>query len=88
MRKVIFFIVFITIGHADMGSPSHYCSKPYKPFQFSSQYEIDSFRDDVERYKRCIMDFIDEQDNAITSHEGAKSDAIDEWNSFVNYELN
>ncbi|WP_409439353.1 hypothetical protein [Psychromonas sp. GE-S-Ul-11] len=72
---------------ADMFTPSHSCSKPYKPYEFTSQYEVDSFNDDVERYKECIQDFIEEQNDAATKHQQAAEDAIDEWNHFVNYEL-
>ena len=73
---------------ADMFSPSPSCSKPYKPYEFSSQYELDSFNDDVQGYKRCIQDFVDEQNDAVTKHQQAADDAIDEWNSFVSLELN
>ena len=73
---------------ADMFAPSHSCSKPYKPYEFTSQYEVDSFNDDVERYKQCIQYFIEEQNDAVTNHQQAAEDALDEWNSFVNYELN
>lgn len=72
---------------ADMFTPSHSCSKPYKPYQFNSQWEVDSFNDDVKRYKRCISDFVDKQNEAAKKHQQAASDAIDEWNRFVKYEL-
>ena len=50
--------------------------------------EIDSFNEEVHRYERCISDFIAEQNQAIEIHRQAASDAIDEWNRFVNLELN
>jgi hypothetical protein len=73
---------------ADMFTPSHSCSKPFKPYQFNSQWELDNFNDDVQRYKRCILDFVEEQNEAAENHREAASDAIDEWNRFVDYELN
>ena len=73
---------------ADMFAPSHSCSKPYKPYQFDDQWELDRFNDDVQRYKRCISDFVDEQNEAAEQHQEAANDAIDEWNTYVNYELN
>ncbi len=73
---------------ADMFTPSHSCSKPYKPYQFNSQWELDNFNDDVQRFKRCISDFVEEQNEAAEKHQQAASDAIDEWNRFVDYELN
>jgi hypothetical protein len=73
---------------ADMFTPTPSCSKPYKPYEFTYQYQVDSFNDDVQRYKRCIQDFIDEQDNAVKTHQQAADNAIEEWNNFVSLELN
>lgn len=73
---------------ADMFTPSPSCSKPYKPYEFTEQYQVDSFNNDVQRYKRCILDFVDEQNDAVRKHQQAADDAIDEWNSFVSLELN
>lgn len=81
-----------------MFEPSHSCykpTKPYKPYSFSSQWdvdnynnELDTFADEVDIYKRCINDFVDEQNTAINTHKNAAESAINEWNSFVSYELN
>ena len=73
---------------ADMFTPSHSCFKPHKPYQFNSQWELNNFNDEVQSFKRCISDFVDEQNEAAQRHQVAASDAIDEWNNFVNYELN
>lgn len=72
---------------ADMFMPRPYCSKPYKPYEFNSRYELDQFLDEVEDYKQCIADFIEDQHNAIKVHQEAANNAISEWESFVNYEL-
>ncbi len=92
MNKILLLTIFM-LGtsisiNADMFSPSPSCSKPYKPYEFTDQYQIDSFNDDVRRHKQCIMDFVEEQNQAILNHQNAKSEAIEEWNRFVNYELN
>ena len=73
---------------ADMFRPSDYCSKPIKPYEFTDQWEVDSFNDAVESYRSCIQDFVEEQNDAARNHQEASQDAIDEWNNFVNYELN
>ena len=73
---------------ADWMQPSHSCSKPYKPFQFSSEWELESFRNGVDQYKTCIADFVDEQYEEAENHRDAAQEAIDDWNNFVNYELN
>jgi len=70
-----------------MFAPSHSCSKPYKPYQFDSDWEVRRFRDEVDDYKRCIGEFVEEQEEAVRAHQDAAQEAIDEWNNFVNYEL-
>lgn len=79
--------VSTSVAWADDYAPSHSCSKPYKPYQFNSRWEVDNFYDDVERYKRCIQEFVDEQREAIENHRTAASDAIEEWNRYARYEL-
>lgn len=74
-------------AHSDMITPSHFCSKPYKPYRFSSEWEMQRFQDEVEDYRQCIRDFVEEQEDAVSKHQAAAQDAIDEWNSFVSYEL-
>lgn len=81
-------ILFLNSGaHADIIAPSPYCSKPYKPYKFNSEWELKSYMDSVERYQRCISDFIEEQNQQIKNHQEAISDAIEEWNRFVKYEM-
>lgn len=72
---------------ADYHAPSHNCTKPYKPYRFSSERDLESFKDDVERYGECIKEFAGEQKQAARRHQEAASEAIDEWNSFVRLEL-
>ncbi|MDP1540017.1 MAG: hypothetical protein Q8L72_05140 [Moraxellaceae bacterium] len=77
-----------TNAQADMFQPSHSCSKPYKPFQFTAQYEVDNYNNSVSRYKKCISDFVSTQNDAVNVHQKAASDAIEDWNRFVRFELN
>jgi len=73
--------------NADTFTPSHYCSKPFKPYSFNDQWEYDQFLAEVEDYKACIDDFVEEQNEAIEAHREAAEEAIEEWNSFVRWEL-
>lgn len=75
------------VSFADTIDPSHPCRKPIKPYEFKDEWEIESFKDDVDRYKRCIEDFVEEQEEAIEAHQNAASEAVDDWNRFVKYEL-
>jgi len=72
---------------ADMLQPSHSCIKPYKPYEFTDQWQLDRFKGEVEMYKQCIADFIEEQNEAIENHQQAAEEAIDEWNHYVDFEL-
>jgi len=85
--SVLLLVFFVSSARADIFTPSHSCSKPYKPYQFDSDWEVRQFQDDVEDYKRCINDFVEEQEDAVRKHQEAAQEAVDEWNSFVSYEL-
>jgi len=65
----------------------HDCRKPYKPYKFTSEYEVQSFKDDVAKYKKCIEEYVQGQDDAIDEHRRQAQAAIDEWNRYVKYEL-
>ncbi|MEZ9874671.1 hypothetical protein [Vibrio breoganii] len=73
---------------ADYFQPSHTCTKPYKPYQFETDYDVQRFKDEVERYRRCIEDFVQQQNQAVTNHQNAANTAIEEWNWYVKHELN
>lgn len=73
--------------NADMFEPSHSCHEPYKPYEFTSQWELDQYQSDVENYQRCINDFVEEQEQAIRKHQSAAEDAVDDWNRYVNLNL-
>jgi hypothetical protein len=72
---------------ADMFPPSSSCHKPYKPYKFTSEYQVRQFESDVQQYKRCISDFVDEQKEEAQNHSEAADRAIEEWNRFVRLEL-
>ena len=92
-RNIILFVLVCCLGvasssSADMFVPSHSCSKPYKPYEFNNEWELENFKNEVEAYKQCISNFVDEQNDAVRNHQSAAEEAINEWNNFVNYELN
>lgn len=77
-----------TLVQADSIRPSNYCTKPSKPFQFTSEWQVKQYYDSVERYQRCISEFVESQNKAIQNHQKAAQEAIDAWNRFVRYENN
>lgn len=68
---------------ADLVEPSHDCSQPDIPYEFEDQFERDQFLADVEEYKTCIADFVEEQQDAVRKHNSAADNAIEEWNAFA-----
>jgi hypothetical protein len=72
---------------ADDWAPSPHCRKPSKPYRFTSEYEVESFKSDVDAYERCIDEFVRKQQEAAQVHKDAAKRAVDEWNSFVRFEL-
>lgn len=89
MYKILLIALsFNSFLSADMFQPSHHCSKPNKPYKFTSQWEVDNFKTDVGRYKDCISRFVSEQSEAIEKHRSASNKAVEEWNSYARSELN
>lgn len=81
-------IILVSLqAQSDTFTPSHYCSKPIKPFQFSSDLDVQIFLNQVNEYELCINNFVQEQDEAMRRHQEAAQNAIDEWNRFVRFEL-
>ena len=81
-------LLTLSYSKADFFTPRHSCSKPIKPYQFQSEWQYQSFVDDVTRYRRCIESFVQEQRDAAQRHLKAADAAVDEWNRFVRFELN
>ncbi len=89
MKKIIG-VIYLVIGLvtlADSYTPSYSCSKPYKPYEFNDEWEIKQFESEVEDYRRCIEDFIEEEKEDIKRHQNAIEEATDEWNGYIRYEL-
>lgn len=90
MKRLLLLCALLAVAgtaSADMFTPSHSCRKPHKPYEFRDEWHVQSFQDEVERYKRCIEEFVDEQNDEAQNHQEAAGDAIDEWNRFVRFEL-
>ena len=70
---------------ADMGSPYHSCQKPkpYDPMENRSRSDLEMYNDSVDRYKRCIEEFVEDQNKAVNRHHEAALKATEEYNSFV-----
>lgn len=73
------------------GYPDHSCykpSKPFKPYSFDSQWEVDIYNQKVDSYNSelgiyldCINEYVDNAGNDIERIKEAVSNAISEANS-------
>ena len=68
-----------------MDSPS--CTEPYKPYEFSDDWEYQNFLNEVDSYRDCISTFVEEQREAAQRHLEAADEAVEQWNRYVQYEL-
>jgi hypothetical protein len=70
------------------GYPSHTCmkpNKPFKPYSFDSQWEIDSynaevdaFNSDLQLYSDCIDEYLENANNDIKRIKLKAKEAVDE----------
>jgi hypothetical protein len=81
------FAFFSLTAFADKITPTNSCTKPHRPFKFKSEAEVSDYKAQVESYRKCINDFVEEQNQAIEKHKAAANQAITEWNFFVNTEM-
>jgi len=82
--SVLAFLVLATpLVNADPSPPSHACHRPGKASEIKSQPDADKFNDAVSKYKSCIEGFIRQQEEAVTNHQRALSQATSDWNDFV-----
>jgi hypothetical protein len=70
---------------ADTDSPSHRCQKPkpYDPMDYRSKPDLETYNDSVDRYRRCIEEFVEDQEKAAKRHHEAAVAATEEFNGFV-----
>ena len=77
---------FATPLFADKITPTHHCIQPNRPSKFKNDEEVNKYKAQIEVYRKCINDFVEEQNQAIEKHKAAANQAVTEWNFFVNSE--
>ncbi len=81
MSSSAFAMVFGGSNLGIMGYPKHSCSKPYKPFEFTSQFEVDNYNRQLAMYIGCIKEYVENANNDIERIQEAAKSAIDEAKS-------
>lgn len=74
-------IVFGGTNLGFLGYPKHTCSKPYKPYSFSGQYEVESYTHQYENFIECIKTYVENARNDISRIRESSNDAVSEANS-------
>lgn len=101
MKLILIFLLAIASFHSSAvvfggtnfsfsGYPSHSCykpTKPYEPYSFDSQWEVDNYNSEVESYNYqfdqyidCINEYVDDANNDIDRIRESAQNAIDEAN--------
>jgi len=95
MRKttigILVFLIPVSIASAyyfgrsnlTFGYPDCNCYPPNKPYQFSSDYEVDRFRNEVNDYIDCVNSYLEAAENDIEQISDAMDDARNEANWFI-----
>ena len=89
LRATCCSFLFLALLHgpiaADTCSPSHSCQKPkpYDPMEYRSKSDLETYNESVDRYKRCIEEFVEDQEKAVKRHHEAAVAATEEYNGFV-----
>lgn len=72
---------------ADIVEPRVSCSRPSRPFGTLTDSDLDRYEREVQRYSRCISEFIERQMEEAERHQRAIRKARQEWDRFVREEL-
>jgi hypothetical protein len=83
----ILYASFSLTAQADATLPKHSCAKPEHPGRVASDNRLKQFQKEIDTYRTCITQFIDDQKKQIKNHEDAGANAIDEFNLFVKTDL-
>ncbi|BBP46461.1 hypothetical protein THMIRHAS_18340 [Thiosulfatimonas sediminis] len=73
---------------ADEAAIAHGCQKPVKPASYQNFAEFAEFNKHFIDYKKCMNLFIEEHERAMERHHQAATNAVQEWNTFLNQNLN
>jgi hypothetical protein len=71
VKRLALLVLLPLSVHADMITPSHNCSKPVNRSQFASEAEQATYRRQVNSYRRCLSDFVNQQNKEARMHSEA-----------------
>ncbi|RYG62107.1 MAG: hypothetical protein EON60_01000 [Alphaproteobacteria bacterium] len=63
------------------GYPKASCSKPFKPFSFTSQWDVDRYNNDLKRYADCVDEYMENANNDIKRIKESANDLMREVDS-------
>lgn len=74
-------ILAASFAGADVIAPSHNCAKPLRPSHFATAADERNYRRQLDTYKRCLSDFVVEQNKRARMHSEAARIAENELRS-------
>ncbi len=80
MKRIAVLVLLSVTVCADMITPPHNCSKPSTPSQFATEAERGAFNRQIRTYKRCLSDFVNEQNKEARIYSEAARSAANELN--------
>lgn len=63
------------------GYPKHRCTKPFRPYEFTSNFEVENYNEQMRLYFTCIKSYLSNADYDIERIKQATDDAIREAKS-------
>jgi hypothetical protein len=74
-------------GNITLGYPEHNCREPSTPFCFSTrscnEFDISMFKREVDRYSKCIDEYVENVDADIKCAREKRNEAVEEFNRFI-----
>ena len=83
MKPILMIVALIMIrcAGADVIMPSHNCAKPLRPGHFATGIDERNYQRQLDVYRRCLSDFIVEQNKRARMHSEAARAAENELRS-------
>jgi hypothetical protein len=80
VKRIALLVLLPLSVNADMITPSHNCAKPNNLSHFATEAERAIYRRQVDSYKQCLSDFVNEQTKEARLHSEAARNASNELN--------
>ncbi len=81
--SVLFLVLVLQAAPAQASFASHMCMQPSPPYS-DDAFAQDNFKHEVENYRRCMEDYVQEAERQQYDIQRQAQEARDELNNFMN----